>query len=162
VTLDDAGKYMLGTLAGNITVTLNSITTGSCPTGSGTNLIEGKQVSQTQTVPAAGPVISSVVATGTPTTGITITVIGFSNTKDLVLAAFTFTAPAGTQVNGSAQNVSLSQPAAAYFSTAAAGTFEYVQTFPYSGDAKAFPTGITVVLSNSFGVSNLGSATIAP
>jgi hypothetical protein len=162
VTIDDSGQYTLGSVAGAVTITLSSITSGSCPSGSGSNLIESSPVSQSQTVPASAPIVSGVMASGTSTTGITIVITGFSNTRDLASAAFSFTSPSGTQVNGANQTVSLSQYAVPYFSSVLLGTFEYTQTFPYSGDAKAFPTSVSVTVSNSVGASTSTSSSITP
>ncbi len=161
-TLDDSGQYMLGTVAGTITVTLNSITEGSCPAGTGPNLITGSPLVATQTVAPSVPIISAVMASGSPTAGITIVVTGFSNTKDLASAAFSFTSPVGALVNGANQTVPLSPYAAPFFASSADGSFEYTQTFPYSGDATAFPPSVSVTVTNSVGASSPTSAAIAP
>jgi hypothetical protein len=163
VTIPDSGQFSAGSVAGTLTINLTGLSLGGvCSSNQetsqgGTDVAFAlpEPVMATQTLPQSVPVITSVVLTGSAGSGITVTVIGSSNTQELVSGSFTFTAPQGDQLNGAAQTVSLSQASSTWFSTSTyGGAFELTLTFPYSGSASAFPTAVTVALVNSVGSSS--------
>ena len=162
VTLPDSGQFSEGSVAGTLTINLSGLSQdGAC--SSNREAIQGgtdvssevpSPVMVTQTLQRSVPVITSVSLSGSASSGITVTVLGSSNTQELVSASFTFTAPTGKQLNGAEQTVSLSQVSSSWFSNSTyGGAFALTLTFPYSGSAASFPTGVSVVLVNSVGSS---------
>jgi hypothetical protein len=163
VIIPDSGEFSAGSVAGTLTIKLTGLSLGGvCSSNQeasqgGTDVAFAlpEPVMATQTLQPSVPVITSVVFAGSAGSGITVTLIGSSNTQELVSGSFTFTAPQGDQLNGAAQTVSLSQASLAWFPTSTyGGAFEITLTFPYSGSASAFPTGVAVVLVNSVGSSS--------
>ncbi len=162
VALPDSGQFSEGSVAGTLTINLTGLTLGGVCSSNQETSQGGTDVAfalpqpvvATQTLEQSVPVITSVALSGSAGTGITVTVIGSSNTQELVSGSFTFTAPQGDQLNGAVQSVSLSQASSTWFSTSTyGGAFELTLTFPYSGSASAFPTAVSAVLVNSVGSS---------
>jgi large repetitive protein len=137
-----------GTVAGTITITAQL-------TAAGQNVTPSPAPSQTIQISAAAPVITSVTAAST-STGFTVTVMGFSNTRDLSQALFVFTAASGANLQTGQLTVSLSSMFSAYFgssvSTPFGSQFVYTQPFTITGNQQAV-TGVTVTLTNSVGTS---------
>jgi hypothetical protein len=163
VTIPDLGQFSVGSVAGTLSIKMTGLSLGGVCSPSqetsqrGTDVVFAlpEPVMATQTLQQSVPVITSVVFTGSAGSGITVTVIGSSNTQELVSGSFTFTAPQGDQLNGATQTVSLSKASSAWFSTSTyGGAFELTLTFPYNGSASAFPTGVSVILVNSVGSSS--------
>ncbi|MGA7409942.1 MAG: putative Ig domain-containing protein [Bryobacteraceae bacterium] len=162
VTLPDAGQFSEGSVAGTLTINMTGLSMGGACSSNQETSQGGADVAfalpepvvVTQTLQRSVPVITSVVFTGSAGSGITVTVIGSSNTQELVSASFTFTAPSGDQLNGAVQTVSLAQASSAWFATSTyGGAFQLTLTFPYTGSASAFPTSVSAVLVNSVGSS---------
>ena len=78
-----------GTVAGTITITAQLVAAGQ-------NITPAPAPSQTIQIPTTAPVITSVTAAST-STGFTVTMVGYSNTRDLSQAVFVFTAASWRQ-----------------------------------------------------------------
>jgi streptogramin lyase len=143
-----------GTVAGEITLTIVSLLDGS------TSVLPGQNTSVSVTIPAAtpqvtsGPVISSV-ANGS----FTVSLNGYTNTREFTEADFTFTpgTTGGTTLNNSSSPVTITvltngADQTQWFQTPASaglgGAFSLTVSFPYSGDASALGT-VTVTLKNN-------------
>ncbi len=128
----------------------------------------GAQIScncvQTRTIRVArgAPVITSVrAARGAGV--ITITIIGFSTSREMTQAAFQFTTAAGSNVT----TTSFTVPVSTFFTTWYTSTpstqfgsqFLMTQPFTISGDANAI-TNVSVTLTNAQGTSTAVSAAV--
>ncbi len=163
VTIPDAGQFSEGSVAGTLTINMTGLSLGGACTSNQESSQGGTDVAfalpqpvvVTQTLQPSVPVTTSVALGGSAGSGITVTVIGSSNTLELISGSFTFTAPTGDQLNGAVQTVSLAPVSSSWFPTSTyGGAFELTLTFPYTGSASAFPTAVSVVLVNSVGSSN--------
>ncbi len=148
-----AVAFQTGTVAGTITVTLNLTAAGIDVT------------------PATARVATVVVARQSPAatvsftqTGsvLTLTVRGYSNTRDMSQANFTFTPAPGTDLATRTINLPVADIFSTWFSTAASAAqgsiFTYTQTFNLS-DSSSVVQSVGVDLTNSTGT---GSATPVP
>lgn len=146
-----------GTTAGRVVIELISLT----PAGSSTNLIPSPQVLADYTVGRSRPVISGVTVVNRNATGITLRIRGYTTTRSLTTATFTFNVRSGTLVTESPQPVPLGNAAATFFqnqqiSAATGGQFNYDQVFSVAGAAGGdgtHITSITVRIANSTGES---------
>jgi hypothetical protein len=145
-------QLQAGTDAGTITVTL-------VLTAGGQNVTPANIVPLLITVPPAPPTITSMTLTRTGDS-ITANIIGYSNTRDMASAQFTFTAANGQSITNPSITVPATALFATWFSTANSQTygsnFQYTQTFNLSADQSTIGS-IAVTLTNSAGTS--GSAT---
>jgi hypothetical protein len=148
--------FSTGTVAGTITLTLSFQAAGQnvTPEPAPTSVIQ---------LPAAAPVITSVTATRT-SSGIEVDVTGFSNTRDMTSAAFTFQASAGTNLQTSQVTISTAdQLFGTWFSdptsTQYGSRFTFAQQFTISGNLTGI-TGVSATLANKQGTSNSMSANV--
>ena len=146
-------QLQAGTLPATITVTLTLTADGQdvTPEGLAPVVID---------VPVAAPTISSVTLARDGDT-LTVTVQGFSSTRQMNHATFTFTAADGSSI----ENPTVTVPDAGAFadwynqsdSTQYGSAFTYVQNFTLSNNASTIG-GVSVTLTNSSGTSNSVSA----
>ena len=144
-----------GTVAGAITVSAKL-------TAAGQDVTPTPAPSRTVQVPAAAPTITSVTAAAA-TGGFTVTVVGYSNTRDMTQGVFTFTAASGQSLQTSQVTVSLTSAFNSWYGSAAAapfgGQFTLTQSFTVTGNLQAVST-VSVTLANSVGTSNAMSASV--
>ena len=144
-----------GTVAGAITITAQL-------TAAGQNVTPSPAPSTTIQIAAAVPVITSVTAAAT-STGFTVTVMGYSNTRDVSQGVFVFTAASGANLQTGQLTVTLSSAFSAWWGSSAAapygGQFTLTQPFTVTGSQQAV-TSVAVTLTNSVGTSKSVSATV--
>ena len=144
-----------GTVAGTITLTLTFQAGGQdvTPKPTPTRVI---------TIPAQAPVITKVTASHTGS-GIEVDITGFSNTRDMTNATFTFQAAAGTTLTNSQVTVTADQLFATWYSDPTSTTygslFTFAQPFTLSGNMSGI-AGVSVTLTNPQGTSSAASATV--
>jgi YVTN family beta-propeller protein len=146
------GLLQQGTTAGTITVTLSSLMAGS------TSVLPQPPPTRSVVIAPIAPAIKSVSITNVTSTGFNVQVTAYSTPRDLGNATFTFTAAAGTNLNGSSPPpVALSTSAQPYFASSnglsGGGTFILTVPFTFNGDTSAIG-GVAVTLSNSVGTSS--------
>ena len=145
----------LGTVAGTITVQLASLTVAG--TGQAVPL-PSPVPSVGITVPRLAPIIvpGSVKITSITSSGFQVFLDASSTPRDLSSASVSFTAAAGTTLNGTQFTVSLTAPAGAWFVPANAnpngGAFSLTMPFTFTGDTSSLGT-VSVTLTNSVGTS---------
>ncbi len=148
--------FSTGTVAGTITLAL-SFQAG------GQNVTPAPAPTSVVQIPAAAPVITSVTATRS-SSGIEVDVTGFSNTRDMTSAAFTFQASSGTNLQSSQVTISTAgQLFGTWFSdptsTQYGSRFTFAQQFTISGNLTGI-TGVSATLTNKQGTSNSMSASV--
>jgi hypothetical protein len=144
-----------GTVAGTITLTLDvkagtqDVTPQPAPT-------------QVITIAPQAPVITKVTAS-TTSGGIEVDVTGFSNTRDMASATFTFQAAAGTTLTSPTVTITANQLFSTWYSNASStqygSLFTFAQPFNISGNASGV-TSVSVTLTNSVGTSTAASASV--
>jgi hypothetical protein len=143
-------EFQTGTVAGTITlsVTLQSGSSDVTPPGS----------SQAITISRGVPVISSVTVTPNAS-GFQVQVVGFSTPREMVAAAFNFTARSGTLQNSSI-SVDVASPFTTYYQGAASTEFgsQFRLTVPFTVQGGASLGSVSVTLRNSVGTSAAVSA----
>jgi sugar lactone lactonase YvrE len=143
-----------GTVAGTVTITLVVTTAG------GVNLTPTNVVPVVITIPAAVPAISTAAIARSGKT-LTVTIDGFSNTRELSTATFHFTAASGNTISTPDITAPVATEFANWFTSAASNTygstFSYTQTFDLNNDASTVGS-VTVTLVNSVGDSLQGTA----
>jgi len=144
-----------GTVAGTITLTLTFQADGQdvTPKPAPTRVI---------TIPAQAPVITKVTASHTGS-GIEVDITGFSNTRDMTSATFTFQAATGTTLTNSQVTVTADQLFATWYndptSTTYGSLFTFAQPFTLSGNVSGI-AGVSVTLTNLQGTSSAATATV--
>ena len=145
-------QVQTGTLAATITVTLTLESGGLDVTPSGLQPV-------VIVVPAVAPVISSATLTtsaDTPKT-LTVTIQGYSSTREVSSAVFTFVPIAGATIDGSPVTVDVSSDFSSWFSQETSdqygSAFTFTQTFNLSSDSSTVAS-VSVTLTNSVGTSN--------
>lgn len=144
-----------GTVAGTITLTLTFKADGQdvTPNPAPTRVI---------TIPAQAPVITNVTASHTGS-GIEVDITGFSNTRDMTSATFTFQAAAGTTLTNSQVTVTADQLFATWYSDPTSANygsqFTFAQPFTLSGNTSGI-AGVSVTLTNPQGTSSAATATV--
>ena len=142
----------MGTVAGTITITAKL-------TANGSDVTPSNLTPQTITVPAAAPVIQSVKLT--PGTGsVTVTVIGYSSTREMVSGLFHFAPATGSTLSQSDITVQLGSAFTTWYQTASSNTFgsQFQLTIPFTvSGTPADIVAVTVTLTNTKGPS--GSVT---
>jgi hypothetical protein len=153
------GTIQQGTVAGTITVTVTSLTSG------GANILPQSGVSGSITVPELAPVITanSVQITNVTATGFNVQLTGYSTTRDVSTANLTFTAAAGTELLGTTTfSVPVATPFSQWFnsSTGQDNGSLFLLTIPFnlSGNITVVQS-VTVTLTNSVGTSTPASGT---
>jgi len=146
-------QLQTGTLAATITVTLTLESGGLDVTPSGLQPV-------VIVVPAVAPVISGATVTRSGDT-LTVTIQGYSSTRDVSSAVFTFTPIAGATIDDSQVTVDVSTDFSSWFTQETSdqygGAFSYTQTFNLSNDS-ASVASVSVTLTNSVGTSNTETA----
>jgi hypothetical protein len=147
------GTIQQGTVAGTITVTLTSLTSN------GANVLPPTPVTATANIVPLPPVITanSVHITNLTASGFDVVLTGYSTTRDMTSATFTFNANAGTQFSGSATfTVPLTAPYTAWYQSAPSQSygsmFQLQIPFTLSGSTNVLQS-VTVTLTNSIGTS---------
>ncbi len=145
-----------GTVAGTITLTL-TLSAGGVPVPSGT-------ITKTIVIPPAAPTINTATWTLSGTT-LTVTVTGFSNTRDIAKATFHFGSSSGPTISTPDQTITGGDFATQFsdwFGSATSqpygSSFLYTQTFQISNDVTGIDQ-VTVTLVNSVGSSPTKAAT---
>jgi hypothetical protein len=153
------GNVLTGTQAGTITLTAAQFTDryGNVLTPQSNNPVS-------YTVAAGPPVITNVTVSTNPppsTTGFTLIVTGYSTTRDMTSAAFTFTSPSTDTLASSTVTVPLTTAFTTWYSDSRSNPFgsSFLMTIPFtvasSGSTVSKPvSGVTVTMTNSKGTSN--------
>jgi len=138
-----------GTVAGTITVTLTLSAGGVDVTPSGLAPI-------TLVIAPAVPTITSVSFTSNSTGLVTVVINGFSNTRDMSQADFTFTGSGADSLASSKATISVTGLFSPWYSSTTSdqygSEFTYTQNFQLSRPDSAI-TGVSVTLQNSVGTS---------
>jgi hypothetical protein len=148
--------FSTGTVAGTITLTLSL-------QASGQNVTPEPAPTSVVQIAAAAPVITNITATRS-SSGIEVDVTGFSNTRDMTSAAFTFQAAAGTNLQTSQVTVSTAgQLFTTWYadptSTQFGSRFTFAQQFTISGNLMGI-TAVSATLTNKQGTSNAMSSSV--
>ncbi|HTU43930.1 MAG TPA: IPT/TIG domain-containing protein [Bryobacteraceae bacterium] len=147
-----------GTVEGTITVTLTSLTSN------GTSVLPASGVTATVSIPPLPPVITagSVQITNLTSSGFDVVLTGYSVTRDMMTANFSFTAAAGTAFNGT---TTFAVPVGPVFTTwfdSTAGQQNgsmFLLTVPFTISGPTSVLGsVSVTLTNSVGTSAAVSA----
>jgi len=148
--------FSTGTVAGTITLTLGFQAGGQnvTPEPTPTTVVQ---------LPAATPVITSVTATRN-SSGLEVDVTGFSNTRDMTGATFTFQASSGTNLQSTQVTISTAgQLFGTWFSDPTSNQygsrFTFAQQFTITGNMTGI-TGVSVTLTNKQGTSSAMSASV--
>jgi hypothetical protein len=111
-------------------------------------------------VPNSPPAITSVSLARSGDT-ITVTVEGYSSTRDMSSAVFTFTPAVGQSLSDPSVTVDVSTEFANWYSQETSlqygSAFSYTQTFNLSSDASTVGS-VSVTMTNSVGTSSAGTA----
>ena len=138
-----------GTVAGAITITL------TFTTATGEPVTPGGVTPQRITIARAAPGISSVTCARN-TSGFTVTIDGYTNTREATQAAFDFTASSGASLGTTQITLQTASLFSAWFGSGSAsgvgGVFRYTQPFTVKGNASSIAS-LTVRLGNSAGTS---------
>jgi hypothetical protein len=138
-----------GTVAGVITITLTFTTTA------GQTVTPGGVTPQRITIVRAAPGITSVTCARNAS-GFTVTIDGFTNTREATQATFDFTAASGASLGTTQLSVQTASLFSAWFGSGTAsgvgGIFRYTQPFTVQGSATTIAS-LTVRLGNSAGTS---------
>jgi Putative Ig domain len=147
------GTIQQGTVAGTLTVTLTSLTSN------GVSVLPPTPVTAAATILPLPPVITanSVHITNLTASGFDVVLTGYSTTRDMTSATFTFTANAGTQFAGSATfTVPLTAAYTAWYQSAQSQSFgsmfQLQVPFTLSGSTNVLQS-VSVTLTNSIGTS---------
>jgi hypothetical protein len=147
-TTTPAIQLQTGTVAGTATVTL-------VVTSNGVNVTPATVTPIVIKIPAAVPTITTASLTRAGT-ALTVSVVGFSNTRDVATAIFHFTPADGSTVSTPDITADVTTVFANYFASAASvpygSTFVYTQNFTLNNDASTIKS-VTVTLVNSVGQS---------
>jgi hypothetical protein len=138
----------LGSTAGTVSLSVFGVAPGAaCPPPSGATPLATRQIS----IATTPPVIQNVTLTSSGDT-LTVAVTGFSNTRDLSSAMFTFTAASGAAVQSGdgSLTANVSSLATPYFAGVSGGAFVYTQTFNLTASAGDIAS-VGVSLANSSG-----------
>ena len=153
------GNVLTGTQAGTLTLTATQFTDRY-----GNVLTPLSNSPVTYTIAAGPPVITNVSVSSNPAptpSAFTLTVTGYSTTRDMTSAAFTFTAPSTDTLASSTFTVPLTGPFTTWYSDSRSNPFgsTFVMTIQFSvassGSTVTKPiTGVTLTMTNSKGTSN--------
>jgi len=148
-TTTPAVQFQAGTVAASISVTLQLTTDGVDVTPSDLQPLVVH-------IPAANPSISSgtLARNGNE---LTVSVHGYSSTREMTQAAFTFSATSGATISDPTISISVGSAFSNWFqnvqSNQYGSSFTFTQSFTVSEDPSAI-TSVSVTLSNSVGTSN--------
>ena len=137
-----------GTVAGTITLTVNL--------QAGSAAVLPAVVTQTIQIAKAAPVISAVSVAST-SSGFTVSVTAYSNTRDLSQAVVQFTPASGQTLETTSVTVSLTSAASSWFQSSGSDQYggNFILTLPFTvaGGAATDIGSVSVVLQNSVGSS---------
>ena len=144
-----------GTLAGTLTLTLSL-------TAAGVDVTPAAARTATIAIPGQVPEIQSGQVSFTQSgSTLTVTVVGYSNTRDMAQAIFTFTAAPGSSLATNSLTLPATTLFADWFNQSASfsngSNFTYSQTFNLS-DPSAVVSGVSVQLVNSVGASAVAAS----
>jgi hypothetical protein len=146
-------QLQTGTLPGTIIVTLDLHADGQDVTPAGLQPVD-------IIVPNSPPTLTSVSLARSGDT-ITVTVEGYSSTRDMASADFTFTPATGQTLSDPTVTVDVSSEFANWYSQTTSlqygSAFTYTQTFTLSSDASTVGS-VSVTMTNSVGTSSAGTA----
>jgi Domain of unknown function DUF11 len=148
--ISQSATVSLGSTAGTVSLSAYGVAPGAaCPPPSGATPLATQQIS----IATTPPVIQNVTLTSSGDT-LAVAVTGFSNTRDLASAMFTFTAASGAAVQSgdSSLMANVSSLATPYFAGVSGGAFVYTQTFNLTVSAGDIAS-VAVSLANSAGQS---------
>jgi hypothetical protein len=140
-----APAVLTGTVSGTITVSIDV-------SGAGSAVLRQTRVNRMP------PRILSAAAIPNES-GFAIRIVGYSTSREMQRATFTFGGAAGANLRTTEIPVEISQPFTTWYQDAASAafgsTFEYVQPFQVQGDRSAIAS-VTVTLTNSSGSASFG------
>jgi hypothetical protein len=146
-----------GTVAGTITIAAQM-------TAAGQDVTPNPAPIATMKIAPGPPVITSVTAAAS-SGGFTVTIVGFSNTRDLTQGTFTFTAASGVNLQTTTVTVPLTTVLSAWYQSAASAPFgsqfTLTQPFTVTGNQQAVAS-LSVTLTNSVGTSAAVSTNNVP
>jgi hypothetical protein len=146
--MDSVVLIQTGTVAGTITLTLQFLVDS-------VDLTPQPPPTRTIHILPAVPVISQVVASRT-STGISVAITGFSNTREVATATFNFPAAAGSHLTTSTITIPANPLFSPYYNDAASiafgSIFTYDQAFTIQGTATDVQQ-VGLVLTNGVGAS---------
>ena len=151
-TVSPAITIQTGTIAGTLSVALDLM-------AGGTDVTPASVKPLSIASPRAVPTISSVTATANGDT-LTVTVRGFSNTRDLASATFHFTPVAGKTISTQDVTIDVGSLFATWYADPASLQYgsEFTYTQPFNLSSSASVVGqVSVTLSNSVGASQEAS-----
>ncbi len=158
-TLAQGGSLQLGTVAGNIAVSMATLQID------GTSILPQSPPALTLAVPRLAPVIlnGSVKIASVTNAGFTVQLTGYASTRDLTSATLSFSASAGAQLSGNTTaTVPLDSAGVVWFGSngglANGSRFSLQIPFSLTGSSSALG-GVTVALSSSVGSSATVSGT---
>ncbi len=138
----------VGNVSGTITITLQL-------TAAGVNVTPANVTPITIVVPRVAPTISTVSFSASGNT-LTVLVTGFSTTREIQSATFTFTPASGASLNQKTITVPANTLFQTWYTTTGSdqfgSAFTYTQLFTLSGNASAVG-GVGATLTNSVGTS---------
>jgi len=142
-----------GTVAGTITLTAKF-------SAGGTDVTPSPAPAETITIAQTAPVIQSVAFSNSGG-GLTVTVIGYSTTREIQSGTFTFAPAAGSVLAQSAITVQLTSAFSAWYSSTASNQYgsQFMLTAPFTVPPNAAQDviGVSVTLTNSKGASAAAS-----
>jgi hypothetical protein len=145
-----------GTVAGTITLTLHF------SVANGLDVTPNPAPTQVITIAPQAPVITKVTTTSS-SGGIEVDVTGFSNTREMVSATFTFQAASGTTLQGGTQTITVGPLFATWYGDATSdqygSQFTFAQTFNISGSSSGVAS-VSVTLTNTQGTSPATTTTV--
>jgi len=153
-------EMQTGTVAGAIVLTCTA-------SAGGVPLTLSNSPGFTVNLPQAPPAISSTIPTGgyiqTTSSGFNVALIGYSNTREITQATFTFTPAAGSQIQTATFTLTPPMDAAgtpafqSYYASQASDAwgsqFLYTQAFNITAGSVGALQSVTVTLTNSQGTS---------
>ena len=144
-----------GTVAGTITLTLHFEADGQ-------DVTPQPAPTQVITIAPQAPVITKVTVSST-SGGIEVDVTGFSNTREMVSATFTFQAASGTTLQGGTQTITVGPLFATWYgdptSAQYGSQFTFAQPFTIGGSASGIAS-VSVTLTNIQGTSAAVNASV--
>jgi hypothetical protein len=147
------GAIQQGTVAGTLTVTLTSLTSG------GVSILPATPVTAAATILPLAPVITanSVQITNLTAAGFDVVLTGYSTTRDITTATFTFTPSSGTAFSGTTTfSVPVSSEFSAWYQSAQSQSFgsmfKLQVPFTLTGNVNVLQS-VSVTLTNSVGTS---------
>ena len=152
------GNVLTGTQAGTLTLTATQFTDRF-----GNVMTPATPSPVSYTIAAGPPVITNVSVSNNPPaspSGFTLLVTGYSTTRDMTSATFTFTSPSTDTLASSTVTVPLTAAFTTWYSDSRSNPFgsTFVMTIPFTFASSATVTkpisGVTLTMTNSKGTSN--------